>query len=177
MLVLQKDWVCILAKPRYLLVLFFLLFLQNSCNAEINSGICQHYYASIKANKANSHVGPGKDYKISCEYIVRGVPVVIIAKYDHWRKIQDPTGAVSWIHKSLLSPKRFVITIGDGVCQIRENSNDSANVIADVKKNVVMNLLSVRGNWCKVETTYLGKKYIGWIKKTSVFGVFNNETW
>ena len=165
-------------KYKYLLIIsvFFFNLSLSVCDSAISSGPCQPYYASIKAARANSHAGPGKNYKISWEYIQRGVPVVITAKYDHWRKIQDPAGDISWVHKSLLSPKRFVITIKEGISQIRENSNDSAKIVADVKKNVVMNLLSARGSWCNVEVSYKGNKYIGWIKKEVVFGVFDNET-
>jgi len=177
-LLLLIAWECILVKCKYLSIfLLSLVFLQDTCNSAINSGLCEHYYASIKSSKANAYKGPGKNYKISWEYVVRGIPVVIIAKYDHWRLIQDPSGDKVWIHKSLLSTKRSVITVKDSPSQLRENSSDTAKIIADIKKNVVMSLLSVRGNWCKIETLYRGKKYIGWIKKESVFGVSNNETW
>jgi SH3-like domain-containing protein len=105
-----------------------------------------------------------------------GTPVVVIAKYDHWRKIRDASGYESWIHKSHLSTKRFVMTVGDEAAPIFENFNDSSRIVAYAKKNVVMKLVTIRGNWCKVETQYDGIKYSGWISKCSVFGVFDNET-
>jgi SH3-like domain-containing protein len=144
--------------------------------AEIRSGHCKPYYVSLKSNKVNSHCGPGKNYKIVFEYVQRGVPVVVVAQYDHWRKIKDPDGVDGWIHKSLLSPKRFVITVDEFVPLVGE-TNDSGRLIAKIKKNVVMELRAVRGNWCNVKLSCGSGKYEGWIKKEYVFGVFENETW
>ncbi len=159
----------------FITISFLFIF---SCDllAFIKSGVCDPYYASLKSDKVNSHKGPGKEYKICFEYIKKGIPVMIIAKYDHWRKIKDPSGDESWIHKSLLSPKRFVITISENPAKLISESNDSGNLIAFVKKNVVMELMSIRGNWCRIELYSKDKKYMGWMKKENIFGVFENET-
>lgn len=157
------------------LLLAFLGGTLSDLNAHIKSGICDPYYASIKSNAVNSHRGPGKEYKISFRYIQKGTPVMIIAKYDHWRKIKDPLGDESWIHKSMLSPKRFVITMSKGPIKLMSQSNSSSRVVAYVLKNVVMELTSVRGNWCNVVFHGNDGKFVGWIKKTDVFGVFENE--
>ncbi|MDR0942355.1 MAG: GW dipeptide domain-containing protein [Holosporales bacterium] len=130
---------------------------------------------SIKANKVNAHVGPGKDYRIKFEYILKGLPVIVVAKYDNWFKIEDPDRDYGWLHKSLLSPERFVISRNQDVAPIMSNSNDSSNIIARVSRNVVMKLRSIRGNWCKVELNYDGKKISGWINRGNVFGIMNNE--
>ncbi|MBQ7524465.1 MAG: hypothetical protein IJT08_02570 [Alphaproteobacteria bacterium] len=145
------------------------------CGAHIKSGFCKPYYASIKSNKANSHRGPGREYKIRFEYIMRGTPVMITAKYDHWRLIKDPLGHESWIHKSLLSPKRFVISVGNSPVKLVSDTTETAAVVALIKKNVVMELKEVRGNWCRVSVVHASKKYKGWIKKSDVFGVFEGE--
>ena len=154
-------------------LLMFLLFSAN-LDAYIKSGTCDPYYASIKSNEANSHRGPGKEYKISFKYIQKGTPVMIIAKYDHWRKIRDALGDESWIHKNMLSPKRFVIIVNDKA-RLMSQTNNASKTIAYVKKNVVMELVSVRGKWCNVVSHGNNGKYTGWIKKSDVFGVFENE--
>ena len=153
----------------------FLLY-SNDVNACIKSYRCEPYYASIKSNRVNSHRGPGKEYKISYEYIQKGTPVMVIAKYDHWRKVKDPLGDESWIHKSMLSPKRFVIVTSENATKLMQKSNESSDIVAYVKKNVVLELISVRGNWCNVVFRSNTENYSGWISKSSVFGVFKNET-
>ncbi len=150
--------------------------LSSLCKADIKSGYCKPYYASIKSNRVNSHIGPGKDYRVVCTYIQAGTPVLITAKYDHWRKIKDPAGDECWIHKSLLSPKRHVIIKAKDVVPLTADTRESSKSIAFIKTNVVLELVTVRGNWCKVSVKYLNKKYSGWIKKNTVFGVFDNET-
>ena len=158
----------------------FLLLLTLSCSdgldAHIKSCRCKPYYASIKSNRVNSHRGPGKEYKISFEYVQKGTPVMIVAKYDHWRKVVDPDGDESWIHKSMLSPKRFVIVICENPTKLMQKSNETSDVVAYVRKNVVLELATVRGNWCNVVFRGNTGKYSGWIKKSDVFGVFENET-
>ena len=162
-------------KKQIFLVVISLLCLSD-LNAYIKSGRCQPYYASIKSNRVNSHKGPGKEYKISFEYIQKGTPVMIIAKYDHWRKIKDPIGDESWIHKSMLSTKRFVIVMSEKPAKLMIKTNEASEIVAFVKKNVVLELMSVRGNWCNVVFRGNTGKYSGWIKKSDVFGVFENET-
>jgi SH3-like domain-containing protein len=146
--------------------------------ARIVSGVCPPYYASIKYSKANSHKGPGTQYKVACAYVYPGIPVVITAKYDNWRRIKDPDGDESWIHKSKLSSKRSVIVICENGVALMDGRGERASIIAHVKKNVVMSLLSVRGNWCKVEVQNgdNGKRYIGWVENGKVFGVYDNES-
>ncbi len=160
--------------------LIFLLLISSvysaNLNAYIKSGRCEPYYASIKSNRVNSHRGPGKEYKISYEYIQKGTPVMVIAKYDHWRKVKDPLGDESWIHKSMLSPKRFVIVMSENPTELRQKSNETSEILAYVKKNVVLELVTVRGNWCNVAFRGNAGRYSGWIKKSDVFGVFKNET-
>lgn len=166
---------CSLTKLAICLIL--ILQTPNILYAKINSAPCSPYYASTKSKKVNAHVGPGKNYKLVCEYTEKGVPVVITAKYDHWRRVKDSDGTESWIHKSQLSTKRFVITTSEKPCDLMKDTNDASQMIARIKKNVIMELLSVRGNWCKIEVFYKGNKISGWLKKENLFGVFDNETW
>jgi SH3-like domain-containing protein len=160
----------------FLNFIIFSIFFISGIEASIKSCVCDPYYASIKSNKANSHFGPGQEYKIRFVYIQKGTPVMIVAKYDCWRKIKDAGGFESWIHKSLLSTKRFVITISDEPSKLISNLNDSSTLVAVVEKGVIMELLSMRGKWCRVRLADNGN-YNGWIMKKNVFGAFDNESW
>jgi SH3-like domain-containing protein len=152
----------------YLVVLLFFIF-STKITAEIKSGTCVPYYVSLKSNKINAHVGPGKDYKIKYVYIQKGLPVAVVAKYDTWRKIKDPDGEEGWMHKSLLSTKRFVISNREAL--LMSHSNDSSHVVAKITKNVVMELKAVRGNWIKVSISHSDEKFEGWVKNENVFGI------
>jgi SH3-like domain-containing protein len=142
-------------------------------------GVCEHpYFASTKFPKVNSHKGPGNQFKVAFAYISPGVPVLITAKFGHWRRIVDPYGEESWIHKSKLSPKRSLIVSDQKGTLLRDGNDAGARVIACLKKNVVMTLLAIDGNWCKVEVRNGsdGKKYVGWVEKGKVFGAVDAET-
>lgn len=161
------TWEYILVNYKKYVAVFLLL--QSPSKAVLSSGLCEPYYVSIKS-VVNAHVGPGKNYKISWKYVVKGLPVVVVAKYDHWRMILDPQGDKTWIHKNFLSRKRYVICAQNSPAQLVNNVFGNPVVVAIVKKNVVMALLDVREGFCFVEVIYAGKKYRGWIKKSSVFG-------
>ncbi len=143
-------------------------------NAKIVSSLCKPYFASIKVSSANLRVGPGKDYKIKIKYTMKGIPVLVNAKYDHWRRIVDPDGTEGWLHKSQLSIKRRVMTIKDGSL-LMSSTKEKSKILAKIKKNVTMDLKEIRGSWCKVSFKYNGKKFSGWVKKSDIFGTFKEE--
>ena len=67
------------------------------------SGLPIPRFISISKKNANLRVGPGKRYPVDWIYRRRGVPVLVTAEFEHWRKILDADGAEGWLHKSLLS--------------------------------------------------------------------------
>lgn len=142
--------------------------------AKISSGICKPYFVSIKRSPINLHVGPGKNYKVISTYVIKNVPVLVSAKYDHWRRITDPEGTQGWLHKNQLSVKRYVITVTDNV-KLMSGTNDNAKLIVMISKNVTLKLNEIRGNWCFISCQSGSKKFKGWVEKTNVFGVFKEE--
>ncbi|MDR0640244.1 MAG: hypothetical protein LBF65_00695 [Holosporales bacterium] len=139
--------------------------------SRIISGTCEPYYASIKRSNADAYRGPGKQYKVVCLYKCPSVPVIITAKYDHWRRIIDPDGEECWIHKNQLSPKRSVMVIKKEGTGLFSAPKRDEHQIAHVKKNVIMSLISVQNGWCKVEGRHGGNTYTGWIEAKHLFGV------
>ena len=158
------------------IVLLFVSCLQMSlnCQAKISSGLCTPYFVSLKVSTANLRVGPGRYYKIVLKYVNKGLPVLITAKCDHWRRITDPDGTSGWLHKSQLSTKRYVIITKNNV-PLMSSTRDSAKVLATINKNVVMELKEIRGIWCKVHCRYNSKNFSGWVKKSDTFGTFDEE--
>ncbi len=140
----------------------------------IQSGTCRPYFASIKCNEANLHVGPGKEYKIIVKYVAKRLPVLIIAKYDHWRKIKDIDGTEGWMHKSLLSKDRYII-VKSPVIHLYSQPNSNSTHIAELRQHVIMKLLNVKPKWCYAKVEFKNTTYKGWIPQEAVFGTFINE--
>lgn len=127
-------------------------------------------FASIRSNKVNVHVGPGKSYPIEWTYKRQGLPVEIVAEFDTWRQIKDSEGATSWVHKSLLSGKRTAIVVGEQH-KLRAKPKDEARVSAYVEAGVIVKVKKCDKEWCHVDT----HNYAGWIRKKNLWGVYPHE--
>lgn len=152
------------------LLLFFTL--SASGNDTNSIGYCDPYFVSTSKSQVNMRNGPGEEYKIQYVYMQKGLPLIVIAKCNDWRKIRDPDGEEGWIRKSLLSVKRFVIFKNEA--NIYEKPQDNSLLKAVVKRNVVAKLMAVRGKWCKIEHE---SGISGWTQKSLTFGTIDCENW
>lgn len=126
----------------------------------------QPYYASLRSNEVNIRVGPSKDHPITWVYHRQGLPVQVIDVHNEWRNILDPEGDKGWVKKSLLSPRRTVITIA-AKSMLRTNPSPSATIVAMVEKYVVCPVRTCTLHWCQVDAG----SYRGWVEKTSLWGL------
>jgi SH3-like domain-containing protein len=138
-----------------------------------SSGYCEAYFVSIAKKQVNVRIGPGEEYQIKCIITQKGIPLIVVAKYNDWRKVRDPDGEEGWILRSLLSMKRFIIFIED-TCLYQKSQKNEKEIKAMARRNVIARLLSVRGDWCKVEHE---SGVVGWARKEHTFGVSENENW
>jgi SH3-like domain-containing protein len=127
-------------------------------------------FASIRSNKVNVHVGPGKSYPIEWTYTRQGLPVEIIAEFDTWRQIKDSEGTKSWVHKSLLSGKRTAL-VTDHQRKMRMKPKKDARIVAYLDPGVIVKVKKCEKEWCQVEAN----NYSGWIRKKAIWGVYAHE--
>lgn len=127
-------------------------------------------YVSLRSNKINSHVGPGKTYPIEWVFSRQDLPVEIIAEFDTWRQIKDSEGAIAWVHKSLLSGKRTVL-IKEPSTPLKRQPKKDAPVVAIVDRNVIAKVKECRSDWCYVEV----KGHKGWVKRILLWGIYDHE--
>ncbi|NJR20392.1 MAG: hypothetical protein HC777_02240, partial [Hyphomonadaceae bacterium] len=81
----------------------------NRAAGETPSGQPVPRFVSLKFSKIRGRAGPDLDYPIRWEYKRKGLPVQVIAETDEWRRIQDPNGTISWVHKRMIDGKRTAI--------------------------------------------------------------------
>ena len=86
----------------FLLYFFLILFYGPFSLAEENFS-----FLTLKNNKVNLRQGPSFDYPIKLIYNKKYLPVIILEKYDTWRKIKDFQNNSGWIHISQLSKKNL----------------------------------------------------------------------
>lgn len=128
-------------------------------------------FVSLAADKVNARVGPGTNYPISWVYNRRNLPVEVVAEYELFRKIRDSEGTESWVHKNLLSGRRYILITG-GTRVVRERPEEDAAVALMAEGGVQGRLLSCKGAWCQVDIK--GNK--GYVPRGYLWGVYADET-
>ncbi len=128
-------------------------------------------FASLRSDEVNLRTGPGKQYPVEWVFLRRALPVEIVAEYGQWRKIRDIDGSEGWVHRSLLSGRRWVMIAGAVRTLRRKPSPDAAPVLR-AEPGVLARLVSCRGAWCRIE---IGER-AGWLPRDQVWGVYPGET-
>lgn len=128
------------------------------------SGFAVPRYVSLKVGKANGRVGPSTKHKILWQYQRKGLPLIVVAETDTWRKVRDIKGDESWVHRPALSGIRNVITTEEAT--IHKNASVNAETMALTEKDTLLRLEECRKNWCKVSY----EKIQGWIQRSEVWG-------
>lgn len=139
--------------------------------AEDAQGLRVPRFASLGASEINVRTGPGSQYPIAWKYVRAGLPVEIIADFEYWRKIRDHDGSIGWVHKSLLSGKRFA-QIEGGTRVLYDDPVLSARPLLRLESGVVVRLERCRGDWCRA--TVEGRR--GWLQRDGLWGVYADET-
>ena len=158
-------------------IIFFYLMINNINAQQIKSEICiPPYFVSLRVSTANSHKGPGMQYKNANKYIQKGTPLLVIAKYDKWRQVTDINNDIGWLLQSQLSSKRYLI-VKTEECILFAEPNVNSKQIAILKNKVVMKLKNLHNNWCKVIVIVDKKpKYKGYVHRKNVYGLLDDET-
>ena len=73
----------------------------------------------------------------------------VIAETPDWRRVRDPEGEVTWMHRRVLSGRRSVYTIQDTPLHARADAEAPTEAIAE--PGVVLSLERCRSGWCRVE--------------------------
>lgn len=128
-------------------------------------------WASLRSDEVNMRVGPGARYPISWNYHRRGLPMEIVAEFDTWRKVRDPSGTEGWMHQATLSGKRSFLVAGRELQPVYRKPALDSHLRAQLEPGVQGKLLKCMPDWCKVE----GDGFKGYMQKQSLYGVYENE--
>ena len=121
---------------------------------------------STKTSKANLRYGPGKNYPIKLIFIKRNIPLLVVDKFDHWRKVLTSNYTNGWIHISQITMKyRSIILKPD---YLRKNPQLSSEKIAFLGNNVNVTIVKCKLYWCKI--TLMTRKFSGWYIKKYLWG-------
>ena len=121
---------------------------------------------SIKTSKANLRYGPGKNYPIKIIFIKKNIPLIMIDKFEHWRKVLTNNNIHGWIHKSQLSNRYRSIVLNPDY--LRRKPQLKSKKIALLDKKVNVSLIKCKIYWCKISLN--NRKYSGWYIKKFLWG-------
>ena len=133
-------------------------------------------YVSLKTDQVNLREGPSKEHRTAWVFRRAGLPVEITAEFETWRRIRDAEGAEGWVLHSLLSGRRTALVVPwsknrDEQITLLERADDRAQVVAKLNPNVLANVKSCAGSWCRVTVGEIE----GFMKQDRLWGVYPNE--
>ena len=108
-----------------------------------------------------------------------GLPARRTAGRDHRRirhlaQVRDSEGAEGWVLHSLLSGRRTVLIAPwkkGADATLHEQPNAQSASVAILQPNVIANVRSCDGSWCRV----FGEGFKGYIPQADLWGVYPNE--
>lgn len=133
--------------------------------AKTPSGFEVPRYVSLKVGKTNGRSGPTMKHPILWQYRRAGLPVIIVAETENWRKIRDVQGDESWVYKAGLTGERNVISLAD--TPIYKRSDPKSDVVAIAEKQALLRLEDCKNKLCRVYTV-TGIR--GWVNESAVWG-------
>ena len=147
----------------FIVYFFFILFYFSYTLADENI-----IFLSLKNSKVNLRQGPSFNYPIKLIYKKKYLPVIILEKYDTWRKIKDFEKNSGWIHISQLSKKKSALNIKD-ISILYKNSTIYSKPVAKIESGRLVLIKKCKVSWCNVSSS----KYKGWILKKYLWGKTN----
>ena len=156
-----------------------LLTWSSVCYAQVDeegeeTGLTLPRMVSLRSSLVNARSGPGSRYPIEWVYQQKGAPVEIIEEFELWRRIKDWEGSETWVHKAMLSGRRFVRVTNPGLNNVYAKPETESKVTARVEDGVVGEV-----DKCPAETPDMClikfERIQGWMPRNVLFGVYDDE--
>lgn len=127
-------------------------------------------FVTLKTKDGNARRGPGLTHRIDWVFTRAGMPLLVTAEHEHWRRVEDVEGVGGWVHYALLSGSRSAL-VNVPVLDLHAAPRLDAQVVMRAEAGVIAKLLECRIDWCRL--TLEGER--GWAPKTALWGVFPEE--
>lgn len=115
------------------------------------SGFAVPRFVSLKFGKVNARTGPSRNHSIAYQYQRRGLPVIVVAETEMWRKIRDMSGDEAWVRKPALSGKLFAVLTTQA--RLYAKPDPSARTLARIEQGALVQLEDCSGDdYCRIRT-------------------------
>lgn len=134
--------------------------------SQTHSGFPVPRYVSLKYGRVNGRKGPSTHYPIAWEYHRNGLPLVVVAEMDIWRKVRDMHGDESWVRTQALSGARRVIVMDN--LNIYKKPKTDSSIVATATPDTLLRLEDCKDQiWCKVKSD---NGFKGWVERSKIWG-------
>jgi len=130
----------------------------------LSSGVAMAERLAVSASVANIRSGPGTEYDIIWQ-VGKYHPIQIVKKSGDWHRFRDFEQDEGWIHKSLVSKIRTVIT-KKKKSNIRSGPGTRHKIVFTVEKGIPFRVIKRKGSWIFIEHADEDK---GWIYEALVW--------
>jgi SH3-like domain-containing protein len=131
-------------------------------------------FVSLKSDRVNVRRGPSSDHAIAWVFNRKGLPLEIIAEFEHWRRVRDSEGEEGWVYQSLLTGRRTALVapwIQGKTVPMLHDPESRASVVALLGAGVIGEVESCSGAWCRLNVD----GHEGWIDQSLLWGVYPGE--
>ena len=145
--------------------MFKLIFLVFLLLFPIHNIYADEYFLTLRNEKVNLRQGPSFEYPVKLFYKKKFLPVLILDKFENFRKIKDHENNTGWVHISQLSKKKAAIVVNQNTYIYSDDTIFSEPlVISEIGKLLLIKKCKV--DWCKVFTDEIK----GWVKRERLWG-------
>jgi SH3-like domain-containing protein len=144
----------------------------NRAAGETPSGQPVPRFVSLKFAKIRGRAGPDLSYPIRWVYQRKGLPVRVIAETEEWRRIQDPEGSISWVHRRMIDGRRTAIVrpARDMRVGMHVKPESGARVAAWASDGVIVEITDERPGWREIKSG----RFKGWVPAAELWGSDNS---
>jgi SH3-like domain-containing protein len=144
----------------------------NRAAGETPSGQPVPRFVSLKFATINGRAGPDRTYPVRWVYQRKGLPVRVIAETEEWRRIEDPEGAVSWVHRRMIDGRRtgIVRPARDMRVALHVKPESAARVSAWASDGVIVDITDERPGWREIKSG----RFKGWVPAAEIWGAENS---
>jgi SH3-like domain-containing protein len=131
------------------------------------SGLPVPRYVSLKFDSVNARAGPGDDHRLLFVFHARGLPLQVVAETSDWRRVCDPDGGLSWVHRRTTDGRRMVMGITPRPTAMRDAAKADAPIAAYLAPRALAEFARCKLGWCQIRVGRVG----GWIPASALWGV------
>jgi len=91
----------------------------------------------------------------------------VVAETAEWRRICDPDGSLSWVHKRLTDGRRMTMRTKPQPLALRSAPKSDARIEAYMTPRALAALDRCQKDWCRVKV----EDVTGWVPASEVWGI------